>query len=415
MNQFECKTKDADGNTVLKTINAENDTEVMAILHQEGLTPIQIVAILEDSASDRHAARKKQTRPSAQAKGEKVKRKELLRFTMQLLSTVEAGVPIIGSLAAINEQSSSEALKNILTQMTVDLESGMSLSQSMAKHPRAFPEVYVNTIAAGERSGNIEEVLAQLADFLEGEIEVRSDIRSALMYPAITLCVLTIAVAVLVLFVVPKFATFYSKFGSDLPLPTRILVGASSFTTNYFPIALLALAGFIYGTIQFLRNPAGRLWADRMILKVPIAGRLTETASTLRLSQMLGLFTRAGFPLLEGLELISRTASNHKMRQDMIHVADGVATGMTLAASMEAAECFPPTVRQMIASGEITGSIDRACAAVAKHYRADLKYQTKNLATAIEPIVTVLLAGMVLFVALAAFLPMWNMISLMRQ
>jgi MSHA biogenesis protein MshG len=338
-----------------------------------------------------------------------------MRFSLQLASSLGAGVPLIAGLQSIAAQTDDRAFQAVLRRIVLDIEGGLSLSAAMLRHPRTFPPVYARTVAAGEQSGTVDKMLNDLAEFLEAEMEVVSDVRSALLYPAIVVSTLCVAIAVLVLFVVPRFTEFYSRFGTDLPLPTRMLISGSRVLGEHGVLLVLALAGIVAGCVRFVRSPGGRSRVDRVLLRVPVVGRVIETAATLRVVQVLGLSTQAGLPMLESLELIASTTSNTTMRDEIRAVGAGVRSGETLADSMEAAGCFPPSARQMLASGEATGSLERACFAVGKHYRKELHYLTKNLATFIEPLLTLVLAGIVLFVALAVFLPMWDLVKVVQQ
>ena len=338
-----------------------------------------------------------------------------MNLSIQLSSTLAAGVPILTGLNSLRERTKSKALGGILEELADDLQHGLSLSQAMSKHPQAFSGVYVGTIQAGEESSTLDEMLENLAEFLEAEMEMRSEIRSAVMYPAIVVTTLMLAIGVLIVFIVPRFASFYSGFDAELPVATQILIGGSSFLSQYFPLVLVALVGAGFGAKRALRLPAVRAFVDAKLLRVPVLGPLLETGITLHVCQMLGLFTRAGMPILEGLRTIAATIANTRYRHDLLAVSDGIAVGDTLAEGLERNQCLPAEARQMISNGEATGSLERACQAVARHYKKELRYRAKNTTTMIEPALTVVLAAVVLFVALAAFLPMWDLVKVVGK
>ena len=414
MAAFSCRTRDASGSVVERMIHAGSQREALSILEESGLFPIKVAKVRgQDAATSATAT--DAARPARWRIGRRVKRRDLMRFTLQLGSSLSAGVPILTVLESVREQTGSEALRAVLVQMIIDIGSGEPLSDAMRRHPRAFPVVYCATIAAGEKSGSLEQVLENLAEYLEAEIEMRSDVRSAVLYPAIVICTLFVAITILVVFIVPRFATFYSGFDVELPLVTRILVSGSTALANHSSFVLIGLAALTIGGIRLARIDSVRDVLDRTLLRIPVIGHMVETAITLHVVQMLGLFTQAGVPVLEGLETISTATANSKMRKDLLAVAEGIAGGETLTGSMEAAGCFPPVARQMLASGESSGTLERACFVVARHYKKELHYLTKNLATLIEPALTLVLAVVVLFVALAAFLPMWDMVKVVGK
>lgn len=407
MTSFRCKSRDAAGAVNEQTLTAVSRREAIQQLQAKGMFPITIdevrgrVAVAESGAP----------RPGS---GKGVKARDLGRFTDQLASLMGAGVPILTGIAAVGEQTDNDAFRAVLKCMYGDVKGGMSLSGAMQRHPGVFPEAYVNSVAAGEASGTLEQFLANLADFIEADLEVRSDVRGALLYPAILISTLGLAVTVLIVFVVPRFGRLYGN-AAELPLPTRILMGTSAVLSEYLVGVLAGLALLVWGTASYARTEAGRQRLDGWVLRIPIVGRLIDTAITLRVMQMMGLFQQAGMPVIEALKTISRTVSNRRVRRDMEDVSAAVASGESLSGGMQMVGCFSPSVRQMIASGESTGSLERSYSTVARQLKKELRQHTKNLATAIEPILTLFLAVIVLFVALAAFLPMWNLAQVMRH
>lgn len=407
MAAFACRTRDAAGQVVERTIDADSRRDAMRLLEECGLSPIEITEVLQHGPAISGNATEASQRT---ARGNlRLKRKELRRFSIQLGSSLKAGVPILGALTSISQGTEDEKYRALLAQMMTDVEGGLPLSGAMRNQPKAFPGVYVGTIEAGEKSGTLDEMLDNLAEYLEAEIEARADVRSALLYPAIVIGSLCLAITVLIVFVVPRFAEFYSGFDTELPLPTRILISGSELLANHGLAALIVLVALAYGGIRLVRIEKVRGMLDRKLLRLPLIGHFIETAIVLRFAQMLGLFTKAGVPMLEALRTIASATGNTKIREDLQAVAAGIEAGETLAHGLEATGCCPPDARQMIATGERTGSLDRACSIVTEQYKKELHYLTKNSATFIEPLLTLVLACVVLFVALAVFLPMWDL------
>lgn len=405
---FACETRDASGSVVNRTVEAETRRDALRELQQDGLVPVRVQERIGPAADGPGRAS-----PGA-ARG-RVSGKELLGFTIQLSSAVRTGVPILAAIASIRRGARNERFRQVLGQMCTEIEGGMPLSGAMASHPAVFSEVYVNSVSAGEQSGKLDELLSNLAEFIEADLEVRADVRSAMLYPAIVMSTLLLAVTVLMLFVVPRFASLYDGLDTELPLPTRILVGGSTAVVDHALYVLAAGIVLAFVGFRLARTRRGRGALHGLLLRIPFLGKVLETAITLRVMQMIGLFSQAGLPILEGLRTIANTITNTRYRQDLKRVAATVATGETLSGSLEEADCFSPAVRQMIASGESTGSLEQTCFVLAGQFKKQLRHLTKNVATFIEPILTLFLAVIVLFVALATFLPMWDLVKAIRN
>ena len=444
MVRFACESKDRSGKTVERTVEAESRREAIALLEREGLFPIgiqEVKAALPSkrrgdrggaasagraaktkfrskrgaAGGDRAAAESTEAEEQSFVEVRRVPVKELRGFSLQLASSTRAGVPLIGALEAIGNQSEHRGFRRVVEQVAIDVRGGFALSDALAKHPGVFGEVYCATVAAGEQAGSLDEVLSFLATHIEDAMEVRSDVRSALMYPAVVLLALFGAIGVLIIFVVPRFATFYTGFGRDLPLPTRILIGTSSAIVDHLVWWLMGLAAAAYGAVSYLRTEGGQRTLEALLARTPLIRTMISTANTVQVAQLLGLFTRSGVPLLQGLDTIARAASSARLREDLQEAAELVGSGLSLSRSLEEANCLSPAARAMIATGEETGSLEQSCEAVAGHLRKELRYLTKNLGTLIEPLLTGMLAVIVLGVALAVFLPMWDMVKIARD
>ncbi len=417
MASYACETRDGSGRLVQKVVEVDSHAEAIAVLEAAGLFLIEIKQILEPLTPKAAAAAAKVAAPDLRADRTDVrlKSKVLLNFTLQTSAMLDAGVPLLSLLESFGRQTEDPMFAKILTEMREDLSSGMSFSQAMQQHPKAFPEIYASTVAAGEQSGTLNMVLDNLAEYIETNMEIRADVRSALMYPAAVIVTLGLAVTVLVVFVIPRFSGFYSGLGGDLPLPTRILMGVSSAVVNYGPLVAFGLVASVVAFARWARTEMGSAQIDRGLLKIPIIGHLLRTASTLHTAQMIGLFSRAGIPVLQGLRTIAETIASPSARKEVLDVAEGIAAGETLSDSMERAECMSPSARQMVSVGEASGNLEPACDAVVRHFKKEVRYITKNLGTLIEPVLTVGLAVIVLFVALAVFMPMWDMVKVVGK
>lgn len=425
MSTFACRTRDDGGSLVEVTIEAGTRREALQKLEREGLVPFKIKEVQAAEGASNQSRRLSpavaaatSAAPAAPEKSKirgRVSRKELMQFSLQLSGSLAAGVPILNALKSVRALTKSLAFKRVLSEVCMDLEGGLSLSDAMEKHPRVFPAVYSGTISAGEKSGTLDEMLENLAEYLEADMEVRSDLKSAVMYPAIVVITLCLAIVALMVFVVPRFATFYSGFGSELPLATKVLINSSQLIKDNIIVIGIAVVAAGFGLRSWLRRPSVKAKMDRLILKIPVVGKLVETAITLQIIQILGLFTQGGVPILEALQTAANTTGNTKYRNDLNQVSAEVSVGETMASGLERAQCFPQEARQMLANGEATGGMERACFGVVRRFKKELRYQTKHVATLIEPMLTLVLAVIVLFVALAVFLPMWDMVKVVGE
>lgn len=409
MSGFACKSRDGSGALIEQVVEAASRREAMNLLLGRGLHPISVVR--RDGAADGTGPAREGAKPARKGRARKIKLREIHGFTVRLSAALRAGVPILSSLALMRDQCSNPTLQEVLTAVHADVEGGESLSVALGKHPQAFPEVYVNSVAAGEQSGTLGELLENIADFLEIDIEVRGNVRSAMMYPCIVVGTLGLAILVLLIFVVPRFNVLYSGNGGSLPLPTQLMIGASSLVTDHLHIVLALAALGVFAARKALRTREGRRRFDKALLGIPLIGKLIRTALTLRAVQMLGLFCEAGLPILEALGTITRTTHNSHVQGELRGVTDAVAGGESLSVSMRSVTTFDPAVLQMLECGEATGTLQDTCRTVGKQLQKDLAYLSKNVATFIEPVLTLFLAVIVLFVALATFLPMWDMVK----
>lgn len=336
-------------------------------------------------------------------------------FTRQLLTLQKAGIPLLTSLNVLEKQTKNKYFKDVIKDIIAHVEGGTSLSDALAKYPQIFSQLYVNMVKAGEASGLLDEILERLAEFGEKELESRSNIKAATRYPLITLGALFCAFIIVVTFVIPKFAQVFAQFNTALPLPTRILLGLSFAMKNYWYLIfiLIGLLGFAF--YKYINTKNGRLKWDSFKLKVPIFGAVTYMFVMSRFSRTMSILIRSGLPILQVLDMVSRTVGNTVIARTIDNVATSVREGKGISEPMRVSGIFPPIVVQMIAIGEDTGKIDELLMKVSEYYDQQSDYAMKNLTTMIEPIFVLILGVMVLTMALAIFLPMWNLITLFRR
>jgi type II secretory pathway component PulF len=387
---------------VTETIEADSPVAVARRLGETGLIPIRIAAESEASSD-------------AKPLFERVTKTDVIMFTRQLVTLYKAGLPFLSSIDAISKQTSNPALKRVLADIRKNVEGGATLSSSLARHPKVFPEVYVATVLAGETGGVLDQVMDRLVILLEHELETRQNIKAAVRYPLTVVGAMVAAFLVIVTFVIPTFSKLFSRVGADLPLPTRVMMGINHVRQDYWHVVLLGVGAAVGGIIWYLRTPKGRLNFDKLILKFPLVGSIIMKASMARLAHMFGTLSQSGLPILKELKVISRTIGNRRISLNLEAVHDAVQEGNNLAGALEKQTEFPPLVKHMIAVGEKTGSMAQMMEAVGEHYDRETRVAIERLTHAIEPLMTLVLGLGLTFMALAVFLPMWDMMKVLGQ
>ncbi|MCB1184706.1 type II secretion system F family protein [bacterium] len=337
--------------------------------------------------------------------------KDLSVFTRQFATMVNAGLPLVQCLDVLGRQLEKPHFKEVVLQVTADVEGGSTLAEALGKHPKIFSDLYVNMIAAGEAGGILDVILGRLAVFLEKADALQRKVKGAMTYPVIVLTVAGGACIFMLMFVIPVFAKMFADFGGVLPAPTRIVMNVSDFIRGYW----WALgAGAFAATVIFKRYRAtesGRRNTDRAAMKMPILGNVILKSAVARFTRTLGTLIGSGVPILQGLEITSRTAGNKVIQEAIGATAKSISQGDTIAEPLKASGVFPPMVVQMIGIGEQTGALDEMLAKIADFYDDEVDAAVEALTAAIEPIMIVLMGGMVGSMLVAMYLPMFKMSS----
>ncbi len=340
--------------------------------------------------------------------------RHLVASTRQLATLFKAGIPIVQGIQVMAQQTEHRDMKRVLGLMHKDLLGGNPLSIALSRFPNVFPEIYFNSVAAAETGGVLDQVLLRLAAMLEREQEIARNVTSALRYPIMVLFTLVSAVIALMVLVVPQFAELYGRYDAALPLPTRVLLGMSHLVRHYWWACLLAVGAAVGWARAFLRTRKGRYLWDRTKLKLPIFGSLFLKMAMARFSSLLALLYANGVPILKALEAVSRAVGNAAVGREIGTVANSVREGKGLSGGMERSAYFTPLVRHMTAVGETSGSLQEILDSTSSYYDLEVRVLVGNLTGLIEPILTFGLAGAVLFLALAIYLPLWNLMVLFR-
>ena len=340
---------------------------------------------------------------------EKVTLEDMLLFSRQMYTLLKAGVPILKSLAALQESATRVGFANMLQDLRASLDSGRDLSTAMRKHPEVFGPFYISMVRVGELTGALEEVFLRLFNHIEFEREIKDQVSQALRYPIFVIAVMGVALVIVNIFVIPAFARIFASFKAELPLMTRGLLGFSDFMVQYWP-ALLGIAAAAYVTFRmWVGTPAGRYSWDRAKLRIPIAGKIVLKATLARFARSLSIALKSGVPIVQALSVVEQVVDNAYVGQRIEQIRDGVERGESLLRTTVTTGVFTPVVLQMISVGEEAGELDDLLREVADMYQREVEYELKTLSSQIEPILIVLLGGMVLILALGVFLPMWDL------
>lgn len=395
--------RDADLAPVSGTIEAESPAAVVKQLIAMGVAVVDVsVARITEVHVDA---------PSwwVKMRAQPIKDDDVILFTRQMHTLQRTAVPLLRALAGLQESTANRSLAAVLADILYSLDQGRELSAALARHPAVFSVFYVAMVRVGELSGRVAEVFNRLFVHLEFEKDVRGQIRAALRYPTFVLIAAVAAMVVLNIFVIPVFAGVFAGLNAKLPLVTRILIGFSSWMVRWWPMLVIAAASGWFALRSALRSPEGRYWWDRQKLRLPIVGDIILKATLARFSRSFALASQSGIPVLEALALVARTADNAYISRHIENMRDGIERGESLHRCATAAGVFTPVVLQMIAVGEETGEIDSLLTEIAGMYERETAYAIKGLAVKIEPILLLLMAGLVLVLALGIFLPMWSL------
>lgn len=396
MSVFEYIALDRKGVKCKGVARAATEVDAYRQVAAAGLTPVTIKQAKVKLGRRRH-----------------VRAKEVAHFTYQLSVLISARVPIGEGLRAIAEQEPTGKFREVITAIATRIESGGRIADAMAEHTAVFGEMYVQTIRAAEQSGNMIKVLEYLSEILERQIETNQQVRSALMYPICVVSVLGLAVFFLVGFVIPKFARMYEQKKLDLPIFTKIMVAFGDSVQNFWWAYLAVGVGTFFAIKTAWKRPTGRLAIEKFLHKIPFLNQILVGMSVARFARIFGLSLSSGLSLIDGLQMAGKAAGRPMLMDDVEKMVSQVKSGGRLSTVLLVCNYLPGFAKRMLISGEESAELSRMCNVIARHFERDTTSLTKNLSTIIEPILIVLIAAVVLVVALAIFLPMWNMVKLL--
>jgi type IV pilus assembly protein PilC len=398
------KVRDREGKMLGGTLEAESEEAVVSRLRQLGYAPVSIEAEKGDGL-------KTEVRMPFSGR---VKLKDLAVFSRQFATMINSGLSLLRSLTILGEQTGNKRLAEVITQVRAEVEKGTSLSAALAKHPKIFNRLYVSMVRAGEIGGFLDQVLVEVAETFEKEVELRGKIRSAMTYPVVVFTMVLLIVAAMLIFIVPTFESLYESLGGTLPLPTRMLIGASQGIRRYFLVVVLVLVAVAFAYKRWRATPAGRYRLDQFKLKVKVFGPLFHKTALSRFSRTLATLIRSGVPILQALEIVAETVNNGVISRAVRDVQDSVREGESLATPLSKHPSFPAMVVQMMAVGEETGALDTMLSKVADFYDQEVEAAVASLTSMIEPILIAVMGAAVGGMVIALYLPLFNIINLVQ-
>jgi type IV pilus assembly protein PilC len=343
--------------------------------------------------------------------GTRVKTRDIVIFTRQFATMINAGLPLVQSLNILAAQTENKTLAEVTRAVVYDVESGNTLADAFSKHPKAFTPLYVNMVAAGEAGGILDTILLRLATFLEKNDALVRKVKGAMIYPGVIITVAIVAIAVLLIFVIPTFQNMFASANLELPLPTRIVIGMSNFLIGFWWAILLAAGGAVFALRSYYGTPAGRLQIDAAMLRAPVLGDVLRKSAVSRFTRTLGTLVSSGVSILEGLEITAKTAGNMVVHNAVMQSRQSIAGGETIAAPLEKSKVFPPMVISMIAVGEQTGGLDEMLSKIADFYDDEVDVAVSALLSLMEPAMIVILGVIVGGMVIAMYLPIFDMMN----
>lgn len=399
MPKFLYKARDKSGKVFQGYFEGEVEDDVLNFIDSQGLIPISISTSSFFNINE------------LSKKFSHITKKELILFSTQLGTMLKAGLPLTRSLRAIMAQIKNKRFRSALEEIIDAIEKGRTFYNSLALFPEFFDEIYIATVQIGEISGNLPDILFKLAENLEKEEDLRLKIKNATLYPKMVIGAIFVAIVILIVFVIPKFANLYKGFKTELPLPTRILIGISSFFSKYWYFVIIILTALFITYLLLKNTKQGRKIYDPFILKIPIIGEIVVKIIMVRFSRFFSLLFSSGVVITNILDLLQKVMGNLVYEKRILNIKNDILAGQSFGDAISRTGIFTPLTLEMIRVGEETGSLDEMLKKVSEFYESELDYTIKNLTSLIEPILLIFIFGMVLFLALSVFLPMWDMVK----
>lgn len=403
MATYKYRGRDAQGQQVTGMVDAASESAAADQLMSRAVIPLEL-----DEAKE-----KREFSLVSLFKG-KVSLDELQIFSRQMYSLTRSGIPILRAIAGLSETTHSQRMRDALNDISEQLTSGRPLSSAMNHHPDVFDPLFVSMVHVGENTGKLEDAFIQLSGYIEREQETRRRIKAAMRYPIFVLIAIALAMVILNIMVIPKFAEMFSRFGADLPWATKVLIGTSNLFVNYWPAMLVGLIGTFIGIRYWHSTEKGEKQWDSWKLHIPAVGSIIERSTLSRYCRSFSMMLSAGVPMTQALSLVADAVDNAYMHDRIVGMRRGIESGDSMLRVSNQSQLFTPLVLQMVAVGEETGQIDQLLNDAADFYEGEVDYDLKNLTAKLEPILIGFVAGIVLILALGIYLPMWDMLNVVK-
>jgi len=398
MPTFTYTARSSNGDLRSATIDAPSRDDAVAQLRRQRLTIVKV---------DESKSTPKKSLGS-------IKMRDIVIFTRQFSTMINAGLPLVQALDILARQSENKALQAVVREVVFDVESGNTVADAMKKHPKAFSDLYTNMVAAGEAGGILDTILNRLAIFMEKNDALVRKVKGAMIYPTVIMCVAALCVVILLWKVIPVFASMFGSVGMTLPLPTRVVIGASGFLNAYWWAIIAGLAGLGYFLKSYYATSSGQLVIDRFLLHVPVLGDVLRKSAVSRFTRTLGTLISSGVSILDGLEITARTSGNRVVQDAIMGSRASIAGGDTIAGPLQKSQVFPPMVISMIAVGEQTGGLDEMLTKIADFYDDEVDAAVSALLSLLEPIMIVFLGVVVGGMIVAMYLPIFDMVNAVK-
>ncbi len=397
MAKFVWEGKTRVGGTMTGELEAPNEAFVIAQLRRQQIVPVKV--------------RSKPTEFNIRLLGRqgRVSRKELAIFTRQFATMIDAGLPLVQCLDILGAQQENGAFQKVIMRVKEDVESGSTFADALAKHPRVFDDLFVNLVSAGEVGGILDTILARLAAYIEKAMKLAKQIKSAMVYPATIVAVALIVTVVLLVYVIPIFGQMFTDFGQALPAPTLFVLALSTYTRKYFLVGVVVLVLLVLGVRWYYRREDGRRKIDRLLLRLPIFGDLIRKIAVARFSRTLGTMVSSGVPILEGMDIVAKSAGNKVIEEAVVRARTSISEGKTISEPLAESKVFPVMVTQMVGVGEATGALDAMLNKIADFYDDEVDAAVAALTSLLEPMLMVFLGVVIGGLVIAMYLPIFKL------
>ena len=400
MNTYQYIGKDKNGHSVSGILDGASENEAVELLHKKELIVVSI----------------KQTQKKvSKAKGGGIKLDDIVIFSRQLATTIDAGIPLVQSLGILGEQIENKGLKSVVLVVRQDIEGGMSFCDALAKHPNVFSELFVNMSRAGEASGTLDDVLDRLASYLEKTAALSRKVKSSLVYPEVVISMAMVITTVLLVKVVPTFKGIFEMLGGKLPLPTQILLDISDAVRKFFVLFVISLGVFAFLVKKYISTEKGRFKFDSLKLKIPVVGELFCKVAVAKFTRTFSTLVKSGVSIMNALDIVARTAGNKLVEKTVLDCRESVRNGEPISMPLSKSRVFPPMVCRMIGVGEQTGQLEKMLSKIADFYDEQIDAAVSAMTSMIEPLVIGLLGIIIGGIVIALFLPIFKISELIAK